>query len=47
MTHDDELRRRMNRMADEANLLFLCLGYLLVPALACALLMGLRRRRPA
>ena len=36
-----------NRMADEANLLFLCLGYLLIPALACALLMGLRRRRPA
>ena len=36
-----------NRMADEANLLFLCLGYLLVPALVCALLVGLRSRRSA
>jgi len=34
-----------NRMADEANLLFLCLVYLLVPALACALLIALRGRR--
>jgi ABC-type Fe3+ transport system permease subunit len=33
-----------NRMADEANLLFLCLGYLMVPALVCALLLGLRAR---
>jgi iron(III) transport system permease protein len=34
-----------NRMADEANLLFLCLGYLLIPALVCALVVGLRARR--
>jgi ABC-type Fe3+ transport system permease subunit len=33
-----------NRMADEANLLFLCLGILLAPALLGALLLGLRRR---
>ena len=33
-----------NRMADEANLLFLCLAYLLVPALLCALVLGLRSR---
>ena len=31
--------------ADEANLLFLCLVYLLVPALLCALLLALRRGR--
>jgi iron(III) transport system permease protein len=35
-----------NRMGDEANLLFLCLLYLLVPALVCALLLWLWRRRP-
>ena len=34
-----------NRMADEANLLFLCLAYLMVPALLCAVLVALRRRR--
>ncbi len=37
-----------NRMADEANLLFLCLAYLLVPAVLAALFLALRgrRRRP-
>lgn len=35
-----------NRMADEANLLFLCTAYLLVPALICAFLLTLWRRRP-
>ena len=34
-----------NRMADEANLLFLCLTYLLVPALLYAVVLMLRRRR--
>ncbi len=34
-----------NRMADEANLLFLCQAYLLGPALIAALLLALRRRR--
>ena len=34
-----------NRMAEEANLLFLCLTYLLVPALVGALLFGLWGRR--
>ncbi len=32
-----------NRMADEANLLFLCQAYLLGPALLAALIVGLRR----
>lgn len=36
-----------NRMADEANLLFLCLAYLLVPAVVGALLLGLRGRSRA
>ena len=36
-----------NRMGDEANLLFLCLGYLLVPALLCAALVAFRNRRAA
>jgi iron(III) transport system permease protein len=34
-----------NRMGDEANLLFLCLAYLLVPALIAAGLLALRARR--
>jgi len=34
-----------NRMADEANLLFLCQAYLLGPALLAALILGLRRWR--
>jgi iron(III) transport system permease protein len=36
-----------NRMADEANLLFLCLGLLLIPALLLALLLAWRARRSA
>ena len=33
-----------SRMADEANLLFLCQAYLLGPALLAALIVAIRRR---